>query len=75
MSDAKLDLEIRRLIAAPREKLWRSWSEPAQFRRWWAAKPWVTELQAFDLRGGGAFHPVSTGPDGGKADFQGLFAV
>ena len=73
MSDTKLDLEIVRFVAAPREKVWRAWSNPDTLRQWWCPKPWVTEVRAFDFRNGGAFHTFMSGPDGGKSDNPGLF--
>jgi uncharacterized protein YndB with AHSA1/START domain len=62
MSDGKLDLEIVRVLAAPRAKIWRAWSDPNILKEWWCPKPWVTEVRAFDFRAGGAFHTIMTGP-------------
>ena len=73
MSKGKLDLEIVRVLAAPRAKLWRAWSDPKILKEWWCPRPWVTEVRAFDFRAGGAFHTYMTGPDGGESDNPGLF--
>lgn len=76
MSDSKKDLEIVRVLAAPRAKLWQAWSDPALLKEWWCPKPWVTEVKAFDFRTGGAFHTYMTapeGPSGGDSDNPGLF--
>jgi uncharacterized protein YndB with AHSA1/START domain len=73
MADTKLDLEIARLVAAPREKVWRAWSDPGILKQWWCPKPWVTEARAFDFRNGGAFHTFMSGPEGGESDNPGLF--
>lgn len=73
MAEPALDLEIARLIAAPRAKVWRAWSEPALLQRWWCPRPWTTEVRAFDFRPGGAFHAFMRGPDGGESDNPGLF--
>ena len=73
MTDTKLDLEIVRLVAAPREKVWRAWSDPDILKQWWCPKPWVTDVRAFDFRSGGAFHTFMSGPDGGESDNPGLF--
>jgi uncharacterized protein YndB with AHSA1/START domain len=73
MSDGKLDLEIVRLVAAPRAKVWRAWSDPDILKKWWCPKPWVTQVRAFDFRSGGAFHTFMSGPDGGESDNPGLF--
>lgn len=67
------DLVISRLLQAPRASLWRAWTEPDRLEAWWCPKPWVTEVRAFDLRPGGAFHTFMSGPDGGTSDNPGCF--
>jgi len=67
------DLVISRLVRAPRATLWRAWSDPALLREWWCPKPWTTEVRAFDLRPGGAFHTFMRGPEGGESDNPGAF--
>jgi uncharacterized protein YndB with AHSA1/START domain len=67
------DLVITRRLRAPREALWRAWSDPALLAQWWCPRPWTTEVRAFDLRPGGAFHTFMQGPDGGISDNPGSF--
>ncbi|WP_186074610.1 SRPBCC family protein [Burkholderia gladioli] len=67
------DLVISRVLRAPRAALWRAWSEPALLAQWWCPTPWTTEVVAFDLRPGGAFHTTMRGPDGGVSDNPGSF--
>jgi uncharacterized protein YndB with AHSA1/START domain len=67
------DLSISRLLRAPRAALWRAWTDPAELKQWWCPKPWTTEVRAFDLRPGGAFHTFMRGPDGGSSDNPGCF--
>lgn len=67
------DLIITRVLRAPRSALWRAWSEPNLLKEWWCPKPWTTEVRAFDLQPGGAFHTVMQGPDGGVSDNPGSF--
>jgi uncharacterized protein YndB with AHSA1/START domain len=67
------DLVISRLLKAPRAALWRAWTEPDRLKEWWCPKPWVTEVRAFELRPGGAFHTFMSGPDGGSSDNPGCF--
>lgn len=71
-ADAR-DLVITRLLRAPRAALWRAWTEPELLAQWWCPKPWTTEVRAFDLRPGGAFHTYMQGPDGGVSDNPGSF--
>ena len=67
------DLVISRLVKAPRALLWRAWTDPALLKEWWCPKPWTTEVRAFDLKAGGAFHTFMQGPDGGSSDNPGCF--
>lgn len=39
------------------------------------SQTWTTEVLAFDLRPGGAFHTLMKGPDGGVSDNPGCFLV
>ncbi|MBH1555078.1 SRPBCC family protein [Stenotrophomonas maltophilia] len=67
------DLVISRVLNAPRAALWRAWTDPELLRQWWCPKPWTTQVRAFDLRPGGAFHTFMQGPDGGSSDNPGSF--
>jgi uncharacterized protein YndB with AHSA1/START domain len=67
------DLIISRIVRAPRATLWRAWTEPTLLKEWWCPRPWTTEVRAFDLRPGGAFHTFMQGPDGGTSDNPGCF--
>ncbi|MGU7783589.1 SRPBCC family protein [Burkholderia sp. PU8-34] len=67
------DLVITRELRAPRAALWRAWTDPELLKEWWCPQPWTTEVRAFDLRPGGAFHTFMRGPDGGTSDNPGCF--
>jgi uncharacterized protein YndB with AHSA1/START domain len=67
------DLVISRLVRAPRAAVWRAWTEPELLKQWWCPRPWTTEVRAFELRPGGAFHTFMRGPDGGTSDNPGSF--
>ena len=72
-TDDSKDLVISRLVRAPRAKLWRAWTDPQLLKEWWCPKPWTSEVRAFELRPGGAFHTFMRGPDGGSSDNPGCF--
>jgi uncharacterized protein YndB with AHSA1/START domain len=63
------DLVLERLLDAPRDMVWRAWTDPEQLKRWWAPKPYETPEVDMDLRPGGKFYTRMTGPDG--FDFKG----
>jgi len=52
--DTNRDLVLTRLIDAPREKLYRAWTDPALLTQWFAPKPWSTPRAETDLRVGGS---------------------
>ena len=72
-NNPETDLVISRVLNAPRAALWRAWTDPELLRQWWCPQPWTTEVRAFDLRPGGAFHTFMQGPDGGSSDNPGSF--
>src|SRR5688572_19791442 len=58
------ELVLTALIDAPREKLFRAWTEPALIKQWFAPLPWTTPHAEMDVRPGGATFMVMRGPDG-----------
>ena len=48
-------LEVRRLIRASRERVFRAWTDPADLRKWHAPKGLRPEELAVDVREGGTF--------------------
>lgn len=53
--DPRLDLRISRVIKAPRAVVWRAWTDPARFERWWVPAPALCRVVRMELRPGGAF--------------------
>ena len=37
--DPARDLQISRVIKAPRRTVWRAWTDPASFEQWWVPAP------------------------------------
>lgn len=64
------ELVITRLIEAPREKVYRCWTEPELMKQWFAPRPWTTPEVEVDLRTGGANRIVMRSPEG--QDFPNL---
>jgi uncharacterized protein YndB with AHSA1/START domain len=60
-----LDLTISRIIKAPRAAIWRAWTDPARFEKWWVPAPTVCKVVDMDLRPGGAFR-TQISEDGGE---------
>jgi uncharacterized protein YndB with AHSA1/START domain len=51
--DTERDLVLTRVLNAPREKIYRCWTEPELIKQWFAPKPWTTPKAELDLRVGG----------------------
>jgi predicted 3-demethylubiquinone-9 3-methyltransferase (glyoxalase superfamily)/uncharacterized protein YndB with AHSA1/START domain len=68
-----LVLEIERTIGAPRDAVWRCWTETALLRQWFCPKPWTVTKADFDLRPGGRMNNVMQGPDGTEVASEGMW--
>ena len=71
MSDR--ELVLTRIINAPREKLFRAWTEPALITQWFTPPPWETIRAETDVRPGGAILIVMRGPDGTEVPNRGVY--
>ena len=60
----KLDLVLERTLNAPRDLVWKAWTDPELLKQWFAPKPYeISELE-MDLKPGGTFRIRMVGPDG-----------
>ena len=57
-----------RVFDAPRELVFRAWSEPDLIREWWGPKGFSNTFETFDFQAGGLWRFVMHGPNG--ADYQ-----
>jgi uncharacterized protein YndB with AHSA1/START domain len=57
MSISAREITITRVFDAPRERVWRAWTEPDEIARWWGKRGWSTppESVTLDVRPGGVF--------------------
>jgi uncharacterized protein YndB with AHSA1/START domain len=65
-TEARADREIvsTRLVDAPRDLIWRAWTEPDQLTHWWGPEGFTSTFQEFDPRPGGVWRFVLHDPDG-----------
>jgi uncharacterized protein YndB with AHSA1/START domain len=47
---------ISRLVEAPRERVWRAWTEPSELGLWFGPKGFETIYSKLDFRPGGTYH-------------------
>ncbi|MEZ5667285.1 MAG: SRPBCC family protein [Alphaproteobacteria bacterium] len=73
MTDTTNDLVLSRVLAAPRDKLWRCWVEPDLLVQWFCPKPWYVSEARLDLRPGGSCFTVMNGPDGERVENVGVY--
>jgi uncharacterized protein YndB with AHSA1/START domain len=67
------ELTISRIIDAPREKVYRAWTEPELLKQWFTPLPWTTSKAELDVRAGGANLVVMRGPDGNEFPNRGIY--
>ena len=67
------DLVIERIMDAPRDLVWRAWTDADQMKQWWAPRPYQTPEIEMELRPGGRFYTRMTGPDGFDSAGEGCF--
>ncbi len=67
------DLVLTRIIDAPREKVFRAWTEPELLKQWFAPLPWTTPVVQTDPRTGGNCLIVMRGPDGTEISCPGVY--
>lgn len=48
-------LRLTRTFAAPREKVFRAWTEPEELKEWWGPEGYATPTAEVDLRVGGRY--------------------
>ena len=56
--------EITRVFDAPRDKVWKAWTETERLKQWWGPKGFKVHTCKVDLRPGGVFLYGMTTPDG-----------
>ena len=67
------ELRLTRLIDAPREAVWKAWTNPELLKQWFAPLPYTTPEAVFDLRPGGASIIVMQAPDGTRMPNRGQY--
>ncbi|QXI27371.1 SRPBCC family protein [Pseudomonas vanderleydeniana] len=71
--NAEYELSISRLLEAPRNEVFRAWTEPALLARWWGPHGMTTPVCEMQLWVGGLFRTVMRAPDGSEYPYQGVF--
>jgi uncharacterized protein YndB with AHSA1/START domain len=70
------EITITRVFDAPRELVWKAWTEPEQLARWWGPAGWTNPLEtiSMDVRPGGRFSVTSiSDTDGTEMTSEGVY--
>src|SRR3954467_14261328 len=66
-------LEVRRLIRAPRQRVFDAWTKAEELKAWHAPGPLTVSLAEIDLRVGGAYRIHMQAPDGSEHRASGVY--
>src|SRR5882757_8889059 len=67
MNDQK-GIEIMRVFDAPRELVWKAWTEPEMIKKWWGPEGFSAPSIKIDLKVGGKYTYAMQGPKGSEWD-------
>jgi len=67
------ELVLTRLLAAPRDLVFRAWTDPRHVAQWWGPAGFTIPLCELDPRPGGAMRIDMRGPDGVVYPMTGVF--
>jgi uncharacterized protein YndB with AHSA1/START domain len=72
-TEQNIRLEIKRVIKAPRDRVYAAWTDPAQLRHWFGPENVQTRELIADTRVGGQFRWDLTNQDGEEMTMRGEF--
>src|SRR5207248_8444720 len=59
-------------LDAPRELVFKAYTEPKLFAQWWGPRRYENKIEKFDSRPGGEWRVVQRGDDGSEFGFRGV---
>jgi uncharacterized protein YndB with AHSA1/START domain len=63
-STADREISTTRLFNAPRDLVYRAWTEPEHMAKWWGPRGFTNTIHEMDVRPGGVCRLTMHGPDG-----------
>jgi len=61
---AEREIVTTRVFDAPRELVFKAWTDPKHVAQWWGPKGFTTTIHEMDVRPGGVWRFIMHGPDG-----------
>jgi uncharacterized protein YndB with AHSA1/START domain len=71
--EVNVEIVIERVFDAPRELVWKAWTEAEHVAQWWGPQGMTTRVDELDLRPGGNWRYVMLRPDGSEYPQRGTF--
>ena len=71
--EGKREVTITRIIDAPRELVFKAWTDPKHMAQWWGPRYFTNPICEMDVRPGGAILIHMRGPDGVIYPMKGVF--
>jgi uncharacterized protein YndB with AHSA1/START domain len=68
----KHDLNMTRTFDAPRELVFKAYTDPTLFAQWWGPREYTNRMDKFDARRGGEWRIVQVDSSGGEHAFRGV---
>jgi len=62
------EIRIEKVFDAPREMVWKAWTEPEMIKKWWGPEGFTAPSAKIDLKVGGKYTYAMKGPEGSKWD-------
>jgi uncharacterized protein YndB with AHSA1/START domain len=67
------ELLLTRIIDAPKDKVFKAWTNPELLKQWFAPKPWSVSVAQTDVRAGGSSLIVMCSPEGQEFPNRGVY--
>jgi uncharacterized protein YndB with AHSA1/START domain len=72
-SEGSRKVTITRVFDAPRELVWKAWTDPKHLARWWGPNGFTNPVCEADARVGGVWRIVMRAPDGNEFPCGGVY--
>ncbi|MBI3138988.1 MAG: SRPBCC domain-containing protein [Sphingobacteriales bacterium] len=69
------EINITRLVNAPRDLVWEVWTNPEHIRHWWGPNGFYSTIFEMDVRPGGNWEFILHGPDGRNYKNKCVYAI
>jgi uncharacterized protein YndB with AHSA1/START domain len=73
MTNEAQELVLTRVFDAPRERVFKAWTDPQRVAQWWGPRCFTNPVCELDVRPGGAIRIHMRGPDGTVYPMTGVY--